>query len=283
MRPRSIYSLASLPEPQFLQELTTGLELISEHVHELELAVNTLTVSKRWRGSEAIRVFADEEAAKFLILLDAVRCDRRHQLRRSTQLKRFNQHLAKGIYANVCEMRPASYDELLRFIGQLRQRYYLDGPNDVDWIFRNEIEASREEHLYVDYVQSDQGSQWQSPQMYDDVISGFSMAPSSAVVQLVAAMVRAGLSTAAGLENVASTWRSFDPRPNMPWSEVATRIHDTLVILYDAKLMASDFSQNDERVIKENWTFPLHGADLSPIDVDPEMLREQQRNWYPDF
>jgi hypothetical protein len=82
---------------------------------------------------------------------------------------------------------------------------------------------------------------------------------------------------------VASTWRSFEPQLDMPWSEVATRIHETLVNLYDAKLMASDFSQNDEWMIVESWTFPLHSADLSLTDVDPETLREQQRNWHPDI
>ena len=80
----------------------------------------------------------------------------------------------------------------------LRTSHYLDGPNDIDWIFRNEIEARREELLYVDYVSSDNGDRWQSPQQWDIVGIG----PPPTAVELVGAMHRTGFSTPAGLQIV---------------------------------------------------------------------------------
>jgi hypothetical protein len=40
---------------------------------------------------------------------------------------------------------PANFAEQVSFANRLRRSHYLDGPNDVDWIFRNGIEAEREE------------------------------------------------------------------------------------------------------------------------------------------
>jgi len=283
MRVRAIRLLACLPDSQFINEIATGLALIAEHVAELELAVSALTASGRWRGSEAVRVVADEEAAKYLILLDAVRCDRHNQSRKSGQLARFTDHLAKGIYANAAEYRPASFGELRGLVDQLRQSHYLDGPNDLDWIFRNEVDASREARLYTDYVETDQGSSWHSPQACDVVTSMFSTSVESSVVRLVAAMTRAGFTKPSGLRLVAAIWRGFEPDESTRWAEVAKRNQQTLAELGQGGLTSADFSDIDARLVVETWGFPLHGAELNVIKVDVETLREQQRNWRPDL
>ena len=83
-----------------------------------------------------------EEAAKYHILLDAVRTDRRATAF-STQLSRFNDHLAKGLYAGYQSTAPASYGESLAFLERERRELYLDGFNDVDWIFGNDILRER--------------------------------------------------------------------------------------------------------------------------------------------
>jgi len=33
-----------------------------------------------------------------------------------------------------------------------RRRFYLDGPNGIDWIFPRAISTDREQAMYVDYV-----------------------------------------------------------------------------------------------------------------------------------
>jgi hypothetical protein len=91
-------------------------------------------------------VIAEEEAGKFLILLDAVRCGRKRQKVFAEQLERSHDRLAKGLYVATVSIRPAISAELLSYLEGLRVQLYLDGPNDVDWIFRNEVLSGRETH-----------------------------------------------------------------------------------------------------------------------------------------
>lgn len=42
--------------------------------------------------------------------------------------------------------------EAKRHVDRERRTLYLDGPNDIDWIFRNDITQRREEAMYLDYV-----------------------------------------------------------------------------------------------------------------------------------
>jgi hypothetical protein len=42
--------------------------------------------------------------------------------------------------------------EAVTYLARERQALYLDGPEDVDWIFRNAIEQRREEAIYVYYI-----------------------------------------------------------------------------------------------------------------------------------
>ena len=279
VQPRSIHLLASLSDAMFLPKIATGLQLLREHVAELDAGVNLLVESSQWRCSEAVRVIAEEEAAKFLILLDAVRCSNKDHARRVQQLVRFNQHLAKGIYARICEIRPATFGEVVGYIDHFRSDLYLDGPNDVDWIFRNEIDAAREERIYVDYIKSDEGETWYSPSSWDVVTSSFGGEKSRTVVRLVDLMARAGLADALGLRVVADVWRDFDPVADTHWQEVLRRNRETLVGLRDAGLFSSDFTPSDASYLADRWTFPLHGAGMTCIKIDVKSLRDRQEGW----
>lgn len=280
MRPRQTVLLGKLRDKEFLREVSVGLLLIAEHVEALEQSAEALQKGKLWRGMEAIRMVADEEAAKFLILVDAVRCPTRKAKQRDQQLKRCHDHTAKGVYVEACDLRPADLAEVERCVRHLRETFYLDGPNDVDWIFRNSIESRREERLYVDYVDDDEGAVWQSPQ-YRESVASF-LPGRSAASKLVSSLTRAGLASERGLTLMAQLWRSFDPGPATHWTEVSSRTQATLETLEASKLLTSEFVAADVTMIRNSWTFPLHGVDLSRIKVDPDLLREAQRSWSPE-
>ena len=207
MRPRRAYKLASRSRPALLEALAEGMALLVEHVAALERAAERLRGQETPRAVEAIGVISDEEAAKLLILLDVARCAYQDAGVKRDQLKRTSSHIAKGIYARAADIRPADFAELLRFVEGLRRSHYLDGPNDVDWIFRNEIVAEREERLYVDYVETDEGDMWISPERYDDLGARYP----SAAVELVGAFSRAGFCDPRALGVVAEVWRDFQP------------------------------------------------------------------------
>lgn len=259
--------------PVLLAALAEGLALIAEHVIALERAIDA-TVAPQ--ASAAIRVVSEEEAGKYLVLLDAARCARAPIGTRTAQLKRANEHLAKGIYARAAELRPASFGELLGCVQPLRESHYLDGPIGVEWIFRNEIEAQREGQLYVDYVATDDGDFWQSPGDRNHLLGD----PPSDACRLVAALHRAGFSTAQGLEVVNDVWHDFAPEPDVDWRELQPLVAATIARVSMETDVQAD--HGDVSRIAQTWPYPLWHVDLTRIHVEPDELRGRRDNWHPD-
>lgn len=260
-----------------LTELAAGMRFLAEHIAALETSARELRSTESPRGVEAIRVIADEEAGKFLILLDAARCAYEPAKVRTEQLKRCSSHLAKGIYARAAELRPADFAEVQRFVKRLRLSHYLDGPNDVDWIFRNEIVAEREERLYVDYVETDDGESWITPQFFDDVGPRIT----SGAVELGQAISRVGMCETDALQTVADVWRGFAPEPETHWRENQALVQATLERVV-ATEQAEQWIDGDVQRIMTCWMFPLHAVDMSLDEQDLDRLRERQEEWDPD-
>jgi hypothetical protein len=157
----------------------------------------------------------------------------------------------------------------------LRQAYYLDGPNDVDWIFRNSIEAGREQALYVDYVKTDDGADWFDPTYFDEIST---RRPS--VIDLVDAMHRVGFATAEGIRILADVWRDLEPDPSMAIGPIWEKVELTITGMVQSGVAGSS-SERDRHLIWDCWTFPLWEADLDKVEVDRRQLREQQERWSP--
>ncbi|QYG94197.1 hypothetical protein HC251_18320 [Iamia sp. SCSIO 61187] len=290
------------PEEQRLR-LADGLATIGEHVTTLASDASTSDLGPR--GGFVLEMVATEEAGKFLSLLDAARCLSRPHSEQVDQLKRCTDHVAKGIYARVVDIRPADLRELTAYVDLLRRAYYLDGPNDDDWIFRNEIESAREEQMYVDLVESDDGIGWWSPKRFDVV--GRSTGPSAAV-ELVGALVRLGVGTTAGIDATVTHWESLEPdlgptdeqlfegleglpreeqarlirarNTSTQWKEIADRVQATLGEL-DAAGLAGKASERDRHLVLECWGFPLYAVDVhkpnwKAASADLERLRAVQ-------
>jgi hypothetical protein len=276
MKPRATAQLAQLSDGDFVASVADGLSHIGSWIDDLERWATQLAHDEA-AGADVLRVIADEEAGKFLILVDAVRCPRTDGKTRSRQLKRCHDHLAKGIYSEACDYRPPTYGKLLDYIHPMRVSHYLDGPNDVDWIFRNQIEARREERLYVDYVSTDDGAEWWEPNRHDD--ARFGSYPSSAV-EIVNALRRAGATSQPGLRVIADVWRPFRIEPGTTYDELTQAISETLEQFVRRGYAAELLDQDAARLV-DQWPFPLYGADLSMIDINIDDLREQQRDWSP--
>lgn len=278
MKARATAALAQLPDGKFIEAVARGLSVTAEWIESLERWAAHLEENHAG-GAEVLRVVADEEAAKYLILVDAVRCPRRFQKERVRQLKRCHRHIEKGIYAKACSCSAPTYKELLEYVEHMRLSYYLDGPNDVDWIFRNVVEAQREERLYVDYVEGDDGQEWWTPARFD---RSPMLSSASSAVRLVRSLTRASLGVPAGLQIVADIWRNFEVKDETTYTELLDTINETIQRLQASGVLQVDFGAHDHRVIADSWQFPLYLADLTVIQVDVEELRERQRSWMPD-
>jgi AbiV family abortive infection protein len=170
MRVRAIKDLTQLSDPDFFASIAEGVSLVVENVNRLQAGAAALAEARQTHPSRVLTTLAEEEAAKVLILVDAVRCPRQPTERLARQLGRFNDHLAKGLYARVCGMRPITLADLQKYVDNDRHDFYLDGPNDVDWIFRNQVIDGRESMLYVDYVARDDGHHWSDPAQLEDLL-----------------------------------------------------------------------------------------------------------------
>ena len=125
MRARAIRDLAQLSDDDFFREVA-GLVLVFQNATHLEDDARLLAEKGRHHGRHVLVTISAEEAAKYLILLDAVVCPRQPAKRFADQLGRFNDHLAKGLYAEACSKRPATFGQLQSYLAHDRVEYYSE-------------------------------------------------------------------------------------------------------------------------------------------------------------
>ena len=272
MKARQFHQLAGQSNSRFQALMAEGLSAIAENCQVLDDSAEALALANQWRGARVLRTIADEEAGKFLILLDAVRLGRDNQRKLRGQLSRANDHLAKGLYCKASEIRPADFEELQRYLQDQRATLYLDGPNDVDWMFRNQVLANREEVLYVDLVDSEGVIGWLTPARYDAI----QMSSIPSAVRLVRSLATLGCCSSAALPLITDVWEGFVPGPKTHWQEVERRVHETIDRLDAGGLIGAGFMPMDGRLIISSWTFPLHSIVLDRIVVSPDELRNRR-------
>ena len=142
--PRRMSRLEQMTESSKREAMSYGLAKIAENVRSLLTEVDRIGNTAA-RASTILTHIAAEEAGKGFIMVDYMRpySDMSGEMR-SRHLKNVYFHLARGIYVKYYESRPDTFREVQSIVDSYRVSHYLDGPNDVDWIFRNEIENERE-------------------------------------------------------------------------------------------------------------------------------------------
>ena len=277
MKTKAIKDLCQLPDKQFFETVSNGLSLIVENAHQIEQDSHILGTQKITQGYKILQSFAAEEAAKFFILVDAVRCPPQPEKVFSRQLSYFDQHLPKGIYAFYFRLRPQDFGEVHEWIELETKEYYLDGPEGFDWIFRNEIIRKREETIYVDFVESDGQHYWTSPRDYR-VSSALSILPASEipVLKLARFLHSLGCTSPDSLELIARLWRPIIMRDDFDWKELRKMNSQTLKELEDHGLLHKKPDEETLTFILDRWLFPLYSLDLREVKVDKNELREIQ-------
>jgi len=285
MRAKAIRDLCQLQDDSFFKELAEGLAHILRNVAEITTDADALAENDRPRGMCILRAAGREEAAKALILLDAVRCPRRSREdkeRFTRQLTCFDKHLAKGIYTEYCGSRFAAFNEVRRWVENERQELYLDGPLGVDWIFRNAILQKREQTIYVDYVESDGERFWLTPFRYDEAAREWPDIGAGAAVLLALALGRTGMTEAQALKVVSDIWRPIQMTDDFSWQQLRKLNVRTLEELNQTGLLKEN-QQDAYRVVVNEWLFPLSSLDLSVVKVKRSELDEIRESWTPDL
>lgn len=275
MKARYPKQLLCTPAPDRNAVIAEGLGLLGEYIARLDQDAEILYADKRRESAAIVDIYATEAAASFMILLDLVRAGwDRDQKIISEQVRRFSSHLARGIYANLYTGSPATIGEMEDYAKLLRQSHYLDGPSGVDWIFRNDIDAEREGALYVDYVQLEDGYQWETPmrQVGTHLLDGRMV---ERVVEVALALRNIGVCEVGALDVVAETWRKIDITDHeLTWLTVREANQDIVSRIIDASA-----DRTDLRAAVEWWIHPLNAIGMKEEEVKISNLQGLRQQW----
>ncbi len=277
MKVKAIKDLSTLTDDKFFAEVSIGLSHILRNASRLIEDARLLDSQERFTSSRILFSVAKEEAAKFFILLDAVRCPRNPQDQFSRQLGRFQDHLAKGIYAEIYGLPyPNTFGEIVKIAKNERKSHYLDGPNGVDWIFRNQIFQAREEAMYVDYAEYNGSHAWIYPTKQD-----FSYEHEVEFLKIAQALDFLGCTSAASLKVIADCWRPVTMTLDYHWSTL-NEMNFKMIEALSKRALLSNLSEDVLKFVGERWTFPLYSLETSEERIPLKELKEQQNNWSPE-
>jgi hypothetical protein len=267
--------LLQLSREQFVETVSEGLPLIYNNVEALWNEAQEIAKLGNRRAVGILQLFAEEEAAKSLLLFDAIRCPlaRKDEFRRL--VRGFGNHLAKGIYVKYYGSRPADLREVKSIVDVERREVYREGDYG-EFIAPNSILYMREKRLYVSYIREDDNHHgWHQPYppdlLFGDIVP-------SAIIRVAKALHGAGFFTKEGLELVSEHWGHIgledpvsgdppqtDPAKNAHWGQ-ARELNIEMLAKWEAKrgreFQASDLQ--NVRIVVDELLFPLYPFDLSP-------------------
>lgn len=218
MKARSLSLIRQLNYQEQLGEISYGMDTITENVFKLAACTTVLRSEDYKRGCRVLKYLLEEEAAKVLILMDYVRLPQAEHEKCSRQLKYFYDHFVRCLYAETCNtLQPANWAEVCTWVEQSTPGLYLDGPNDVDWIFRNDLIQRRETAFYVDYVALDNDRRWFGPRLMD-VVPDWDLPP--LITELLRSMSALGLFRIEMLRYIHEVWSSVAMTPEFPGAEL---------------------------------------------------------------
>lgn len=152
-----------------------------------------------------LKGFAEEEAAKILILMDAVRCPKELISSKMVAIvKRFYDHLTRLIYVDATSWKPTDVAQLREYVTPERKTHYVDGALG-EYIFPNSALYRRESGLYADIEAFENGKLiWNIP--HGDTHIFKSLTPR--ILNVVEAMSALGIFTKRGLKMTSEIWGS---------------------------------------------------------------------------
>ncbi len=193
-----------MPHEERLAFLSEGLPIILGRSRSFWQA--SCQLKNRPREAEVLKGFTEEEAAKILILMDAVRCPKAlidSKIR--CVVRWFYSHLARLIYVEAIGWRPIHIAQLRDYVYQHRKSHYIEADYSV---MPNWAKYERESRLYAD-IQSGEagGPSWNDPNLIfqgSDPVTFASDVP--LVLELVEAMAALGMFTSQGLKATSDIW-----------------------------------------------------------------------------
>lgn len=283
MRHRAIKDLSQLSDSDLFLQVAKGLDHIVQNAQEFYTDSELLATQLRGPSSRVLRTIAEEEAAKYLILIDAIRCPPQSN-DFSRQLGRFYSHLSRGIYAYVAICQSSTFGELRSWVNEERKSLFLDGPEGYDYIYRNRILDLRESRMYVDYeMHEDNEYIWSAPRHHDEGVALSLQGVIPPSLETVLSLNKAGFASPQGLKLLADIWRPISMIDTITRSELKEYIRSTCEEA-DRQALPGARDQEITASLSQHWQFPMYSLDMKLIEVSVNELRNQRTDqWLSEF
>lgn len=265
--------LCQMAHDDRLEFIAKGLPIVLASAQSLWRASRRLG-NEMTRETGVLRGFAEEESAKALILMDAVRCPRhRAPSRLGTIVGWFYSHLARLIYAESVLFRPVNVGELQEVVDLSRKDYFLEGIAG-EAILPNWHLFHRESLLYTDVVAGESGElSWNDPleiiQSSDSVATEESPPLS---LLLVEAMAMLGIFTLQGLVATSEVWDKVEfsgPEDHSIAMELVRELVDRLV---RENLPREASVDPHMQTLFDHWQLPMYNLDFKKISISMKQL-----------
>ena len=270
--------LCQLPQQQRLDFIAEGLPIILNSAQGFWAASQKLEDLPR--EAKVLEGFAEEEAAKILILMDAVRCPPKLI---SSKLNRiigwFYDHLARLIYADAVSWKPMNLAQLREYVDHQRRGHYVEGYAG-EYIMPNWAVYERESGLYADVeAYQDDTLLWSEPRRSGHDRSIFpSMTPGA--LRVAEAMQHLGLFSSKGLKATSEIWGSLEYRESEDHHDGRVLTERLLTRLDEEKLILDTAEDRHVRTLYNEWQIPMYNLDFSIIPVTLEELQAEQEREY---
>ena len=255
-----------------LEFISAGLPLILDNAHRFWQA--SLQLKDKPREAGVLQGYAEEEAAKILILMDAVRCPSNLISTRMGHIASwFYNHLARLIYAEAVLWRPMNVLQLREYVDEYRKSHSLEGYVG-EYIVPNLSVYERESRLYVDIacVDVDGTLAWDVPN-FDTVPFRQLVSPALEVCE---AMSSLGIFTTHGLKATSEIWGQTAFKDSESGADARSLVRRLIKRLIEKGLPSPTATQEHANRLFRDWQLPMYDFDFTQVSVPLEELRQAQ-------
>lgn len=221
------------------------------------------------REASVLGGFAEEEAAKALILIDLVRCPvDKVDGRIGRIIRHFYSHLARLIYTKAQGWKPTDVTQLQQYVDTERQAHYLEGGMS-EYIMPNWAIYSRESTLYADVEQHEDGvPRWGDPLRF--AAAGILYCPPA--LKLIEALSAVGIFSRPGLQALSNIWGTID-FCNKEGLSASLRLFKLLGARLEAEGLVTEAATDKHvRWVRGLWQIPMYNLDFQMLSVPLEDL-----------
>lgn len=251
--------------------IAEGLSILLASAQGFQDAASRLHDSPREK--DVLVSFADEEAAKILILLDIVRCPPAQENQHiGKQMHWFYNHLARLVYAKATSWKPMSVKQLQDYVETECEEHTLEGFAG-EYILPGGPVHERESALYADIQSYDNGElAWHEPRTRQSLFGP----EDSDALRLANAMQRLGMLSCGGLRIVGSVWSGTRFSDEQTTRAAKALTQAMLEQMETAELIPDSAENGDMSTLYERWQLPMYELQITPTIQTLEELREAQ-------